>query len=260
MAETFKLPVTKYAIEIELTEDMLGTQPKQKAVYSNYIAGKAREAIAKDAKKGYPLASGATAVMDPIADAPPNGQPENRVDTLLQQEEESIQELEDKGHTGFFEDERGKFLLDYQVRGFLSEAARRLKEDSEGEDGESVKQLQDKIKGYVFIFPRCIRLPENCRIEDFTGKPLLVVTDKGIVCERPLRAQTAQGPRIAVVRSDVILAGSKINFELHVMKQSRLTPRILQMILSYGMYQGLGQWRSGSWGRFQVNEFQKIDE
>ena len=64
-----------------------------------------------------------------------------------------------------------------------------------------VKQLQDKVKRYCFVRPRKVRLPA------IAGQ-----------LERPLRAQTAQGPRVTVVRSDIVPAGSCISFELHVLR------------------------------------------
>ena len=53
-----------------------------------------------------------------------------------------------------------------------------------------------------------------------------------------------------MTRSDVILAGAVIGFQLRVLKGGGLTESILRDILSYGQFMGLGQWRSGGWGRF----------
>ncbi len=160
-------------------------------------------------------------------------------------------DIEEKGWTGFCSDGDGPFLFDYVLKGYLSEAARTLKE------ADGVKQLQDKFKRYVFVRPRYVRLPKPGRVEDFRGKPMLALTDKGIVCERPLRAQTAQGPRVTVVRSDVILSGGEISFSLDVLKGGSVSAGIIRDVLDYGQYLGLGQWRSGGWGRFEVVDFRK---
>ena len=126
-------------------------------------------------------------------------------------------------------------------KGFLCEAARTLKESDEGEDDSTVNQLQDKVKRYVFVTPRRVRLPEV-----------------GGVNERPLRAQTAQGPRVTVVRSDVIKAGAELNFSLRVLHGGGITKAILADVMEYGSLMGLGQWRSGGWGRVEVVSFVEV--
>lgn len=234
------LELQTYDVQIELLEDLLGTVPLQRAVYSNYIAAKGREMMEKQAKKGIAHSNGEAVTSETTT-------------ALLTEEEETIEEIEDRGHTGFHTDDHGPFLFDYSLKGFLCEAGRTMARAVEKE--YKLKQLQDKLKRFCFITPRRIRLPVPEKIEDFAGKPMLVVTDKGIVCERPLRCLTAQGPRVTVTRSDVILAGAKINFSLRVLDGGGITAAILRDVLSYGELIGLGQWRSGGWGRFTVVSF-----
>lgn len=247
------LDVTKYGVKIELIEDLLGTTPKDRSVYSNFIASKGREMLEKQARQGIPPAGNqgedAPMVTD---DGVMTEHGATTVATLLAEEVETIQQVEDRGWTGFHEDPDGPFLFDYAIKGFLSESARTIKQIGD------VKQLQDKFKRYVFVKPRRIRLPKPGKIEDFIGKPMLIVTDKGIVCERPLRAMTAQGPRVTVTRSDVVLAGAVIEFQLHVIKGGSVTRKIIEQVLSYGEYMGLGQWRSGGWGKFTLLELEEV--
>ncbi len=238
------LDMDVFTVRIGLLEDLLGTVPKNKSVYGSYIAAKGRELMEKEQAKGIPHASGAELNGDGKA-----------ATALLEEEVETIQEIEDRGHTGFHEDEDGPFLFDYQFKGFLGESARTLKEHGKGE--KKLKQLQDKFKRYVFVHPRRIRLPRPGRVEGFQGKPLLVVTDKGIVCERPLRAQTAQGPRVTVVRSDVILAGAELTCTLRVLSGGGITRGCIEDVLAYGQFIGLGQWRGAGFGRFEVLELAK---
>lgn len=240
------LSITKYKVTLELVEPLLGTVPKQKAVFTNFLAGKAREELEKMAAKGIPLASG-----EASADA---------AATLVEAEVETVADMEERGWTGFHSDEEGPFLYDYAVKGFLKESARTMKtydpaENGEAEGGEEeeeggkkkkgkpkateIKQLQDKVSRYVFVRPRKVRLPK-----DMIGEPL----------ERPLRAMTAQGPRVALTRSDVILAGARFSFEVHVLAGGGVTEGLLRDILSYAEYQGFGQWRGGGYGRTQVVE------
>ena len=183
-----------YEVEIEITEDLLGTISKNKEVYATYIASKAAE--------------------------------------IEQREEEisTVTEIEERGWTGFHTDDKGPFLYDYVVKGFLCESARTLKQFG------ALKQLQDKFKRYVFVTPRRIRLPQ------IAEKPL----------ERPLRAMTAQGPRVTVTRSDVVTAGARLVFQVTILDGAGITQKCLEKVLDYGKYMGLGQWRSGGFGRFKV--------
>jgi hypothetical protein len=189
-----------YLVKIELIEDLLGTVPKDKEVYATYIATK--------------------------APAPANGEEETA----------TVQEVEERGWTGFHHDDEGPFLYDYVVKGFLSESASAMKTWGQ------LKQLKDKFKRYVFVFPRRVRLPK------IADTPL----------ERPLRAMTALGPRVTVVRSDVVKAGAVLEFNVRVLDASGITENCLKEVLEYGELLGLGQWRTGSWGRFKVKELTEV--
>lgn len=203
-----------FQVTVTLTTDMLGTIPKNKELYTDFIAGKARESLAKMEAKGIPMADGQPATSAAVAEA-------------IAEETESIKDMEDKGWTGFFEDSEGPYIMNYFVKGFLCESARTLKEI------DSVKQMHDKVKRYCFITPRRIRLPP------IAGN-----------LERPIRAQTPQGPRVALVRSDFIAESGEFTFKMRLLDAGKLTAKIMQDVLEYGEYMGFGQWRSGGWGQF----------
>ena len=253
------IKIDSYNVVLEFTTELLGTQPKDKEVYRRFLQSKIAEAAEKARKKTEKDGGDATtapgfANMAPAVDA--------EVAARAAEELESIQTIEDRGWTGFFEDADGPFLLDYMIKGFLCEAARRLKTGDTG-GGDEVKQLQDKVKGYVFLDRRKVRLPRPDSVKEWgedEEKPLITYDPetKKFRCERPLRAQTAQGPRITVVRSDVILAGACIEFGLRVLRGGGVTRGILEDILSYGQFQGMGQWRTGGWGRFVVKTLEKV--
>lgn len=154
---------------------------------------------------------------------------------LAEEETATVESLEARGWTGFMKDDDGHFLYNYLVKGFLTESARTLKTFG------TLKQLQDKFKRYVFVGPRRIRLPEPAG-----------------VLERPLRAQTALGPRVALVRSDYIEAGTELEFDVTVLDPSGITEGCLREVLSYGQFLGLGQWRTGSWGSFEVMSVDEV--
>lgn len=135
---------------------------------------------------------------------------------------------EGKGWTGFYVNAQGEPILkDYQIKGFLKEAGNVLKNIAE------IKAMRSKIDTQMFVFPRDISL----------GKVAGVI-------ERPLRAMTMQGPRVTVVRSDYVDVGTEFSIEIHVLNKSEITEEKLAILLDYGQYYGIGQWRNGGYGRF----------
>jgi hypothetical protein len=149
---------------------------------------------------------------------------------LASEEIESASMAEEaRGWTGFHTDENGPFLYDYQIKGFIKEAGNLIKDFAE----VKVKNLRSKLDNYCFVWPRRVRL------SDIEPEPL----------ERPLRAMTMQGPRVSLVRSDMIRAGSTIEFQLRVLP-SEINKALLEFIFDFGEFKGLGQWRNGSYGRF----------
>lgn len=81
------LQVDKYHVTLRLTEDILGTVPKNRKVFSSYIQDKQRKEIEKAHKKGVPLTNGEAAT-------------EAAITALLEPEPETIQEAEERGWTG----------------------------------------------------------------------------------------------------------------------------------------------------------------
>jgi hypothetical protein len=188
----------KHEVAIRLITPMLGTVPKDKEVYATFIESKKPE------------------------DAP-------------DKETETVEEIEEKGWTGFHQDENGLFVYDYLVKGFLRYAGNVLKDDLE------VKALKSKLTDFLFVFPRRVYL----------GK----IKPDGVL-ERPLRAQTMQGPRVTLARSDYIAEGTEITFEIGILKHKEITVKLVRQLLDYGALQGLGQFRNGGYGRFEVVRFE----
>jgi hypothetical protein len=140
------------------------------------------------------------------------------------------EELE-KGTTAFHKLNGQPIYYDYQVKGFLKEAG------SVFNGLRNVKNLRSKIDNLVFVSPRQIVLnvPAGAAI-DFL--------------ERPLRAQTAQGPRTSLARSEQLPEGTSFECELEVY-DGPISEPLLRDLLSYGAKKGLGQWRNGGHGRFE---------
>ena len=97
--------------------------------------------------------------------------------------------------------------------------------------------LLPQAENLVFIEPRQIALilPEGIEIT---------------FCERPLRAMTAQGPRVSLARSEQLPTGTLFECSLKVYAGSISEP-LLRDLLSYGSDKGMCQWRTGGKGRFQ---------
>lgn len=188
----------RYKVSLVFTEPLLGSVPKDPDVYAAHVMSKAA-----------------------------------LTDEQIAEELASVQHVEEKGWTGFHSDEKGLFLYDYVVKGFLKDAAGMLRRAT-GTKSSKLSAYKKIIDGLVFAEPRKIYI-------DVAG-PLDVL-------ERPLRAQTAQGERVALARSDCVPAGSGVSFDLIVMGQ--VSEALLREWLDYGRYRGLGQWRNGGYGAFE---------
>lgn len=69
-----------------------------------------------------------------------------------------------------------------------------------------------------------------------------------------------KGPRVTVVRSDAVLAEAELQFHLKVLSGGRISRPLLETLLEYGTMMGLGQWRSGAWGSFELVDLETVDE
>lgn len=157
-------------------------------------------------------------------------------DERLAEELSTVEKVEEKGWTGFHSLENGRpFLYDYVPKGFFKDACSMLRRE-EGTLSSKIKAYRKIIDGLVFIFPDKI--------------PLIFEGEMGIL-ERPLRASTAQGERIALARSDTCPVGTTMEFEVLVLGKD-VTEALLREWLEYGALRGLGQWRNSGAGRFWV--------
>lgn len=133
------------------------------------------------------------------------------------------------GETGFFTDPDGIYIMDYHVKGFLKEAGNILK------DNLKIKALRSKIENFVFVEPRFIWLADAPH-----GR-----------LERPIRAQTMKGPRTSLVSSDYVEAGTAFDITITLIPHQEITWHVIEALLDYGRFKGIGQWRNGGYGRFK---------
>lgn len=159
--------------------------------------------------------------------------PENKD---IQDEVNNVDRVEEKGWTGFHRDENGLFIYDYMIKGFIKAATETLMENGAVKKIPAYKKWIDRM---VFIFPRKI----------YFGK---MEADR--VIERPIRVMIAQGPRVSLIRSDAVDAGTEITFTVEILNNSKgVNKNLVKEALEYGRYVGLGQWRgSGGYGQFEV--------
>lgn len=157
---------------------------------------------------------------------------------LPEDEVETLPDALDRGTTVFHKDASGRPVLwDYQIRGFLKAAAQVLN----GKVSGNVRNLRSKVNSLVFVSPRLIRIngPDDADVRDLLD-----------YLERPLRAQTAQGDRVALARSEMLPEGCSVTFGLEVLP-GEISQGVIEDLLDYGFYSGLGQWRNGGWGNFR---------
>ena len=158
-----------------------------------------------------------------------------------------VEEVEERSMTVFPRDEEGNPIFwDYQIKGFFKDACSMLNRVGGKDENGKKKKLNESSKltafkkiidGMIFVSPRQIPI-------DFTGEVGL--------CQRPLRAQTMQGERVALAISEEIPAGAEITFVITVLDESHLAA--VREWLDYGALRGLGQWRNSGKGRFTWEE------
>jgi len=154
-------------------------------------------------------------------------------DEQAEDELETIEEAYDKGKTGFHTENGQLFIYDYVIRGFFKAACGALR-DVKGAYSKGVTAYKKKIDTKVFVYPRKIILEPGGDVFEL---------------ERPLRASTAQGPRVTLAMSDALPEGTTAEFTVKILGDVVTEDMIIEW-LDYGEMSGLGQWRSGSYGRF----------
>lgn len=199
----------KIKVKLTFTEPVLGTWPSNQNIAREFIASKSPDAATIEDEVA---ALGADAVAD-------------------------------KGMTVFPRNEKGEpVLYDYQVKRFFKDSCGMLgriggksetgKKKAVNESGK-ITAYKKVIDGLIFVEPRMIPLKFDGEIGD---------------CQRPLRAQTAQGERVSLANSEEIPAGATCEFEVLCMDDSH-EKAVLEW-LDYGALRGIGQWRNSGKGRF----------
>ncbi len=202
-------------VEIEFTEPLLGTLAGDPKVATEFILSKCADGPKEDEAESLP--------------------------------EEAIE----KASTIFSRDADGNPILwDYQIKGFFKAACRAMI-DSGAFTKEELKKFllttymhKRTIDTLVFVKPRrlVLQCPDGVDVQNLE------------FLERPLRAETMRGERIALARSQVCPVGTKLVFEIKTLNDK--IDKFIERWLDYGELYGLGQWRNSGMGRFK---WKKLD-
>ena len=123
-------------------------------------------------------------------------------------------------------------FFDYQIKGFFKDSAGVMRKVP-GTKCSKVKAYKKEIDGLLFVYPRMIEIQKSGPMG---------------TCERPLRASTAQGERIALSNSETVPAGSSVEFTIECLTKDMYDLAV--ECLDYGKRRGIGQWRNSGKGRF----------
>ena len=155
---------------------------------------------------------------------------------------ENQYDLDEKGLTVFNRNRNDQLcVMAYQFKGFLKQAFKSAKTQLK------VGNPASKIDKLVFISPMFIPLLRD-------GEP---IRDEDDVLERPLRASTPMGERVALASSEMVEDpwGFDISITLIPNSGTKASEAVtwdeVETAMDYGMFNGLGQWRNADYGKFR---------
>jgi hypothetical protein len=122
------------------------------------------------------------------------------------------------------------------VKGFFKDACYMLRK-IEGSKSKKLTTYKKEIDGLIFPEPR------NITLELPDGEEVRIL-------QRPLRAQTAQGERVALAASEMLPAGTTCDFRVVMMDDRKALMDAVAEWFGYGRYRGIGQWRNAGYGAF----------
>lgn len=127
-------------------------------------------------------------------------------------------------------------IWDYQIRGFFKAACGFMRK-VKGSKSEKLKAYKKEVDGLIHVKPRAIPINFDGELKS---------------CQRPLRAETAQGARVALANSESIGAGATAEFEIIMLNDA--DEALVREWLDYGQWNGLGQWRNSGKGSYLWQE------
>lgn len=214
------LPTHRFTVTMTFTKPLLGSANSNKQIYTDYIASKA------------PPGSD---IEGELATLPTSPQSEDRPTVF-----HVVRDPQGVEHP---------ILLPHVIRGFMKEAAKQLRDCGEPTLTSALTSYLKNITGLVFVTPH----PLGDGWTDMEGRPVreaIVLNDASEITynQRPLRAQTPQGTRIALTSSEEV-RDAWIAFDV-VCLGKKIGEQMLREWFTYGSLQGIGQWRSAGHGSF----------
>ena len=234
MIETLEL-----VVKLSFISDILGTAPSPELLKLDFFKMIGKKAL-KDAKKLEEKTEGLST------------EAYTKEDYKVSKSEEGEKNNEITLITYFRKDNKGIYLPNFMIKGFLKAAAQALKEQI------NLPNPRAKIDRYVFIFPNKVYLYRN-------GKVLRKHKDEYI---RPIRAMTPKGERTSLVSSERIEASednpiTTDEIRIVLIKNKEINLKKLKKMLEYGFYSGISQFRSAGFGRFKwelISQTEEIEE
>lgn len=150
-----------------------------------------------------------------------------------------IGDVIEKGMTIFPQKDGKPIMWAYQIRGFFKSACQALGKIP-GTKSSKLKAYKKQIDLRIFVFPHEENRADLAIPIEFEG----VIGNK----QRPLRASTPQGERVALANSESIPAGAKLEFDILMLNDD--DEGLVREWLDYGSLNGLGQWRNSGCGTF----------
>lgn len=238
-------------VRLTLIDKILGSSNANPEIHAEHIASKAETQAGGDEE--VEAVKHATNKIVAAARKPAGMPGEHMADG----EAETVEDVISKGTTVFPSDEIGIFAWDYQIRGFLKEAFSTQVDLGNPLVGEVSKWTYRKaVDSVLFVAPRRIYF------RDPAGD---IVNYVPPIYSRPIRVTTMQGERVALVSSQVLPAGVTLDIQMLLLESQNpksktgIKRAILPVLLNYGRLKGLGQWRSGSFGRITWKEIPAFD-
>lgn len=203
-------------VRLTFTDSLLGGEPGSAALHEDYILTK----------------------------IPEDQYTPEELEAIRAEEIEALKEGDPKGKTVFYRNEDGEpCLKNNHIKGFFKSACEAMKSDP-GTLSHKMTSYKKEIDKKIFVYEDA---------ENKTGR-FIRIQNAGEIgsCQRPLRAQTMQGERVAIADSEEIQAGAFIEFDVIMLPHTKkpIKPALIEEWLEYGEYNGIGQWRNSGHGTF----------
>lgn len=198
-------------VRITFTNEVLGTCSANPDIHSEFIASKAPDAETRDEELARLIEN-------------------DGLDEAIERNMTVFPRMKDDPETPVF--------FNYQFKGFFKEAARMMKKVPKSRTS-GMKAYLKEIDGLIFVYGTDPDDPNNI--------PIRLSGEMG-VCQRPLRASTAQGERVALASSETVPAGSWCDIIIRLLNPDDW--KYVEEWLTYGQYHGMLQWRNSGKGTF----------